>query len=235
LRAKVLVIEDTTELADLVALYLRKEGMEVQCTESAEEALNLVKASEFDLIILDLNLPGMDGFEFLYRFRKDSKTPLLITSARSADEDVISGLGYGADEYVTKPFSPKVLVARVRAILRRETEHVTESKHFIFGDFIFDLDSFILKKGNERINLSAKETRVLCYLIEHLEKPCSPENIYQEVWGNQFGDPTAVAVYVQRLRRKIELDPAKPVFLETVFGMGYRLTLSGMNSQETRI
>jgi two-component system response regulator RegX3 len=178
-------------------------------------------------VVLDLNLPGMDGFEFLQRFRKTAATPVLIMSARDADEDIISGLGGGADEFVTKPFSPRVLVARVRALLRRVQEGSAAApgaaeEATVFGDFTLYHKSCILKRGEERIPLSAKELAVLTFLVRNPGMPLSPEKIYSEVWKNAYGDLSAVAVYIQRLRKKIEADPASPKFIETVFGMGYR-------------
>ena len=226
MKAKILIIEDVVELADLVALYLQKEGMDVARVETAEGAFELLKDFSPDLILLDLNLPGMDGFEFLSSFRKMSAVPVLIMSARDADEDIISGLVGGADEFVTKPFSPRVLVARVRALIRRAQDASQSDgereRSFRFGEFILYEGSCILKKGGARIDLSAKEFSVLLYLIENAGKPLTPETIHRGVWKNVYGDLSAVAVYIQRLRKKIEADPANPQYIETVFGMGYR-------------
>jgi two-component system response regulator RegX3 len=221
-KAKILVIEDVKEMADLIGLYLQKDGMQTRLCETGEEGLAAFGEGAFDLVILDINLPGIDGFEFLQRLRKSSTVPVLIVSARDADEDMILGLGIGADEFVTKPFSPKVLTARVRALLRRATDLRSSGALIRFGDFSLDIDGWLLKKGGEKIPLSAKEFEVLAFLATHPGKAMSPETIYSEVWKNQYGDITAVAVYIQRLRRKIEADPASPVFLETVHGMGYR-------------
>ncbi|MFA6508541.1 MAG: response regulator transcription factor [Treponemataceae bacterium] len=228
MKAKVLIVEDVKELADLVSLYLAKEGLEVRAVESAEDALAELSRWQPDLIILDINLPGMDGFEFLNRYRKTGTAPVLIVSARDADEDIIAGLGSGADGFVTKPFSPRVLVARVRAMLRRaQEEGGRETDRIIsFGSYALDLDSCILKRAAERIQLSAKEFGVLAFLAEHIGKPQTPDAVYAAVWKNAFGDLTAVAVYIQRLRKKIELDPGAPQFIETVHGMGYRLNSS---------
>jgi two-component system response regulator RegX3 len=158
MQGKVLVIEDVKELADLVSLYLSKEGFEVRTVESGEEGFAVMEEWKAELIILDINLPGMDGFEFLHRFRRDRTsgthdTPVLIASARDSDEDQISGLGIGADEYITKPFSPKVLVARVRAVFRRFREFEKSPENlFRFGPFILDYDACILKKNGEERN-----------------------------------------------------------------------------------
>ncbi|PKL23370.1 MAG: DNA-binding response regulator [Spirochaetae bacterium HGW-Spirochaetae-3] len=232
MKARVLIIEDVAELSDLVALYLSKEGMETRQAESGEDALALLRAEGAgafapDIVILDINLPGMDGFEFLHEFRKSGGCPVLIVSARDADEDIIAGLGYGADEFVTKPFSPRVLVARVRAMLRRVQDEPERRDGAVvrFGPFSLDLEACMLRRGDERVALSAKEYSVLSYLASNPGKPLGPEAIYAAVWKNSYGDLTAVAVYIQRLRKKIEDDPAAPRYIETVYGMGYRFTL----------
>ena len=217
-------------MAELVRLYLQKEGMDTGICDTGEEALAQMEQERFDLVVLDINLPGMDGFEFLQRLRKTSAIPVVIVSARDADEDMILGLGIGADEFVTKPFSPKVLVARVRAMLRRTTDMKASPNSIRFGDFLLDVDGYLLKKGGEKIPLSTKEFEVLAYLASHPGKAVTPDIIYAEVWHNQFGDVTAVAVYVQRLRRKIESDPSSPMFIETVHGMGYRFNAEAIHA-----
>jgi two-component system response regulator RegX3 len=229
MQGRILIIEDERELADLVSLYLSKDGFEVRATESAEEGFAIVEEWKPELVILDINLPGMDGFEFLQRFRRGSSTPVLIVSARSSEEDQINGLGGGADEYISKPFSPRVLVARVRAVFRRvrDFDEREGANLFRFGPFILDYDACILKKGEQRIPLSAKEFGCLVFLTTHPLKPLSPETIYAGVWKNNYGDLTSVAVYIQRLRKKIEDDPANPVYIETVHGMGYRFNGTG--------
>jgi len=235
MQGNILVIEDVKELADLVCLYLSREGFQVRSVESAEEGFSLLETWKPELIVLDINLPGMDGLEFLQRYRRSSDTPVLIVSARDSDEDQISGLGIGADEYITKPFSPKVLVARVRALFRRlrdfsETKHPdgkNQENLFCFGPFVLDYDSCILRRKGERIPLSAKEYGCLAWLTEHPGKPMDVETIYSGVWKNSYGDLTTVAVYIQRLRKKIEEDSTNPVYIETVHGMGYRFNITG--------
>lgn len=224
MKDRIAIIEDIGEMAELIRLYLENEGWETLRFETAEAALDALPGQRISLVILDVNLPGMDGFAFLDRFRKDQSTPVLIVSARSADEDIITGLGYGADEFVTKPFSPRVLVARVRAMLRRAQGLADSASDLIaFGPFTFDTEACLLKKDRERIPLSNKEFGVLRFLVEQEGKPATPDTIYRSVWKNEFGDLTAVAVYIQRLRRKIEADPAHPAYIETVPGMGYRI------------
>ena len=224
MKASVVIIEDIKEMSDLIQLYVRREGMDTAVFDNAEAALEYLKTATPDLILLDINLPGMDGFEFLNIYHKQSDCPVLIVSARDSDEDIIMALGYGADEFVTKPFSPKVLMARIRALLRRKQSGVSSSSKNIiqFGPYTLNTESCLLKKGDERIHLSAKEFDILLYLINSKGKTSTPEEIYRKVWGSEFGDLTAVAVYVQRLRKKLEADPAAPHFIETVHGMGYR-------------
>lgn len=231
MQARILVVEDVKEMSQLMTLFLEKEGMAAIASESAEEALEVLKRQNFDLIVLDLNLPGMDGFEFLAEARKHTACPVLIVTARDSDEDLIVGLGQGADEYMTKPFSPKVLVARIRALLRRSRGLAESAGPGIlsFGPFVLDRSAFELRKGEQTIQLSVKEFGVLAYLVENADTPQTPQAIYDAVWKREFGDLTAVAVYIQRIRKKIEDDPVNPLYIETVYGRGYRFNL---NSQQ---
>jgi len=233
MNASVVIIEDIKEMSDLIGLYLKREGMAATVFDNAEDALVYLKTAQPDLVLLDINLPGMNGFEFLKIYHKLSDCPVLIVSARDADEDIIMGLGYGADEFVTKPFSPKVLVARIKALLRRSHGDSTPQKNTIsFGPFTLYTESCMLKKEDEKIHLSAREYDILRYLIDTKGKPSTPEEIYRNVWNSEFGDLTAVAVYVQRLRKKIEDNPATPLYIETVHGMGYRFSTSCITGDE---
>lgn len=230
MKARILVIEDVPEMAELVSMYLTKDGKSVRQAGSAEEGLEMLAEEEADLVVLDLNLPGMSGFDFLKRFRKEHSPaiPVLVVSARDGDEDIIGALGVGADEFVTKPFSPRVLVAKVNANLRRNSEVSAAAEDFFaFGEYKLLLNSCVLKKGVERVPLSAREYKVLEYMTRHEGETLTPEKIYADVWRNAFGDTTAVAVYIQRLRRKIEDEPSSPRFIKTDFGMGYRFTRGG--------
>lgn len=232
MKGRIIIIEDETELGQLVQLYLVNEGIEAELCESAESGLDSFCRRGADLIVLDINLPGMDGFEFLQTFRRENATPVIIVSARESDEDIVMGLGIGADEFVTKPFAPRVLVARIRAILRRSRNAVPTG--ISFGPFTLDPDGYLLMKGEERVILSTKEFEVLRYLVTRPGQAMTPWNIYDGVWGNIYGDHTAVAVYIRRLRRKIEEDPGKPVYIQTIHGRGYRFnpqTLSRANDE----
>ncbi len=224
-RPRIFIIEDVPEMASLIAMYIEKADMQAFSYSTAEAALSEMKTTgEPDCLILDLNLPGMSGFDFLTRIRRDFRptVPVVIVSARDADEDVIKGLGIGADEFVTKPFSPRVLVARIQAHLRRMTVSSAAAEESVrFGDYVLLLDSNVLKNGGRKIQLSVKEYAVLEYLIQNAGTSLSPKKIYTKVWKTQFGDMTAVAVYIQRLRKKIEKDPSNPMFIKTDFGNGY--------------
>ncbi len=226
MKNKILIIEDVPEMLHLVTVYLENAGFECTGCDTAEGAIEKLNAKYMpELVILDLNLPGMSGLDFLKQFRENYKTtiPVIIVSARDADEDIIKGLDLGADEFVTKPFSPKVLVARVKSKLNRLSETEASVEETIkFGNFTIFCNSCILKKGTEKVPLSTKEYEVLEYLCRNSGKPLSPEKIYEDIWKTQYGDITAVAVYVQRLRKKIEENPAEPKHLVTVFGEGYR-------------
>jgi DNA-binding response OmpR family regulator len=220
MKGTILIIEDETELGELMSMYLSKEGFTVQVCQDAESAEVFMRKESTDLILLDINLPGKDGFEFLTEFRRSSAIPILIQSARETDEDIIMGLGIGADEFITKPVSPKVLVARVRAMLRRLRRTPAEHK-LGFGDYTLDSKSGTLFLSDERVPLSSKEYEVLHYLVSHPDQAFTPEELYHEVWGKEFGDIGVVGVYIQRLRKKVEPDPANPQWFLTLRGRGY--------------
>ena len=221
----VFVIEDEESISKLVCMYLEKSEIVPEPFYNAEDALKkLSDGTKPDLLILDLNLPGMSGFDFLKKFREmfNSTVPVMIVSARDADEDIIKGLNIGADEFVTKPFSPGVLVARVQANLRRkDLSKGTTEESIQFGDFTLLLNSCVLKKDGHKIPLSTKEYDVLEYLVKNAGTVLSPEKIFNDVWKVQFGDITAVAVYIQRLRKKLEVNPSEAQFIKTEFGKGY--------------
>jgi len=226
MRGRILIVEDTKELADLYALYLSREGFECSITPDAESGLPLATSKDqgWNLIILDINLPGMDGYEFLEQLRKVSTIPVMILTAREADEDVIHGLGVGADDFVIKPCPPRVLAARVRAYIRRSQVSLEskEGSFWKFGPFELDAEALFLTKQGTPVNLSPREFGILQTLIEAKGKSFTPEELYDKVWGQNFGDVSAVGVYIQRLRRKIEDDPASPRYIQTQYGLGYR-------------
>lgn len=225
MNARVLIVEDEQEIGELIALYLRKEGLESLLVDTAERALAELVNSRFDLVVLDINLPGMDGYEFLQELRQGNDIPVLIVSARDEDEDLVLGLGLGADEFVTKPFSPKVLAARVRAHLRRarkDQQPLEERDLLRFGPYELDLPGHVLEKHGRRIPLPPMEFALLKLLVTNPGVSMTPEQIYAALWGHEYGDIATVAVHIQRLRKRIEADPARPWYVETIRGAGYR-------------
>lgn len=220
MQGRVIIIEDEEDLGELVRLYLARESADARLCPTAEAGLELFRREGADLIVLDINLPGMDGFEFLQRLRRESRVPVIIVSAREADEDVVMGLGIGADEFVTKPFAPAVLVARIRALLRRS--RLPRPETVSFGPYLMDVEGYSLMRGREPVSLSTKEFEVLRHLVTHPGTAMTPDAIFEGVWGSAYGDLTAVAVYVRRIRRKIEEDPAHPRYVQTIHGYGYR-------------
>lgn len=234
MHARVLIIEDEEDIAQLITLYLKREGIETDWCGTGEEGLAKLEENNYNMLVLDINLPGIDGFETLQKIRKNDNIPVLILSARKEDADMLIGFGGGADDYVTKPFSPGVLTARIRAHLNRIAAENSNSRDalFHFGDILFDPAHYILKKGDERIDLSRREMDLLLYLTKNRGQVFSKEQIYKEVWGNEYGDISTVTVHMQRLRKKIEVNPADPQFLMTKYGYGYFLAVEGENETE---
>ena len=220
MKGSIIIVEDERELGELIQMYLRKEGVEAALCPSAEEGLERFRREGADLIVLDINLPGMDGFELLQVLRKESSVPVIIVSAREADEDIVMGLGVGADEFVTKPFAPRVLVARIRAMLRRS--RASHPSLVAFGPFVMDTEGYSLTRDGRRVVLSTKEFELLRHLVRNPGRAMTAQELYEDVWGSAYGDLTAVAVYVRRIRKKIEEDPGNPRYLQTLHGYGYR-------------
>jgi DNA-binding response OmpR family regulator len=223
-RSSVLVVEDDREIAELIAAYLEREGLDAAIAGSAEEAILECGRKMPSLLLLDLGLPGADGLEFLRHFRDRSTAPVIIVSARESDEDKVNALGLGADDFVTKPFSPKVLAARAKAQLRRASYGASAAggSRLAFGPFVLDFEGKLLERGGSRVPLSRREFELLAYLASNEGRTYGPEELYRSVWGLEHGDLSTVAVHVQRVRRKIEAEGLPPRYLVTVPGAGYR-------------
>ena len=229
MKASVLVVEDEKDIAELIKLYLEKEGLEILLAADGETGLEFIRGSfDVDLVVLDLNLPGLDGFEFLRILRKEMDIPVVIVSARHEDGDMIMGFGIGADDFVAKPFSPRVLAARVRAHLRRSHTEKSDSGQDLvrFGKCVLDKKALSLFKDGQRIPLSPREIQLLIYLAEEPGSPRSQQSIYDAVWGQDFGDLNTVGVHIQRLRQKLEDEPSRPCYIKNVYGFGYTLDIS---------
>ncbi|MDD6482874.1 MAG: response regulator transcription factor [Lachnospiraceae bacterium] len=222
---RVLVVDDEKLIVKGIRFSLEQDGMEVDCAYDGEEALNMAKANEYDMILLDIMLPKMDGFEVCQAIREFSDMPIVMLTAKGDDMDKILGLEYGADDYITKPFNILEVKARIKAIMRR-TSGTREKKEQLSvlekGDLRLDCDSrrlFIL--GNE-VNLTAKEFDLLELLVRNENKVYSRENLLGLVWGKDYpGDVRTVDVHVRRLREKIEANPSEPKYVHTKWGVGY--------------
>jgi DNA-binding response OmpR family regulator len=207
-------------------LALEDEGYTVDDVASGEEAVAHFNEEPYELALIDLMLPGMDGFETCRTLRRQSTVPIIMVTARSDTHDVVAGLEAGADDYVTKPFVAKELAARIRALLRRSRTDDAGSSVISFGDVVIEPDAGVVRRDGEEVHCTRTEFRLLSELAEHPGKVLSREHLLERVWGyDYFGDGRLVDVHVRRLRTKIEPDPANPRFILTVRGMGYKLAV----------
>ncbi len=223
---RILIIEDETALASLLSDYLAADGFSVEARPDGPSGLEAARTGGFDLVLLDLMLPGMDGFEVCRRLRQDADMPVLILSARREDGDKIRGLGLGADDYVVKPFSPAELVARVKSHLARYdrlTGRARADRWITDGTLQVNVEARRVRKGAEEVTLTAKEFDLLLLFIRNPDRAFTRDEIYSRIWGDDlYVDPSNIAVHIRRLREKIEDDPSHPRHVETVWGVGYR-------------
>lgn len=225
--SKILIIEDEEAIADLEKDYLELSDFEVTIENAGDVGLQTALSGDFDLIILDLMLPGMDGFEVCKKIREEKNVPILMVSAKKDDIDKIRGLGLGADDYMTKPFSPSELVARVKAHMARYDRLVgTNQKENdiveIRGIRIDKTARRVYVNGEEK-NFTTKEFDLLTFLAEHPNHVYTKEELFREIWDmDSIGDIATVTVHIKKIREKIEFDTAKPQYIETIWGVGYR-------------
>ncbi len=220
---RILVVDDEKSIAELVRDYLVREGFKARLAFDGAAALAAVRDYRPHLVILDIMLPAIDGQEVCRLVRAESDVPILMLSARRDDIDKILSLGLGADDYMTKPFSPGELVARVRAHLRRSGSAGRTPAHLTFGELSLDLDGRIVQVRGETVELSAKEFDLLAFLARRPGQVFTREQLFSSIWGeNRFGDLKTVTVHVQRLRDKLGEDSASPRHVRTVWGVGYR-------------
>jgi DNA-binding response OmpR family regulator len=222
---RILVVEDDERIRTSMRLALEGEGYEVDEAPSGEDALDRFAAQAPDVTLIDLMLPGMDGFECCRAIRRQSAVPIIIVTARTDTHDVVAGLEAGADDYVTKPFATKELGARIRALLRRARPIDDEPTVLTFGDLELLPDQGVLRHSDgTEVHCTRTEFRLLCELAANPNKVLSREQLLDRVWGyDYFGDGRLVDVHVRRLRTKVEPDPALPRHILTVRGMGYKL------------
>jgi len=218
--SKILVVEDEENLRRALQFNLKKENYEVFVAANGEEAISLFHEKGPDLILLDLMLPGLAGWEVMRRIRSSSNVPILILTARSQEEDKIEGFNLGADDYITKPFSLAELKARIRAHLRKKE---TSPDVLLLGPLKIDYSTFSVKKNGQEISLTRKEFLILWELASNRERVVRSEELLAKVWGEDFfGEEQTLQVHIRRLREKLEDDPSHPQMIKTVRGVGYK-------------
>lgn len=226
---KILVVDDEASIVEFVRFNLEKEGFSVSVAYDGEDAIRQARDETPDLVILDLMLPGIDGIEVCRCLRLETNVPIIMLTAKTEEFDKVLGLSVGADDYVTKPFSPRELMARVKAILRRQSmnsEQITGEKDggkTCIGHLEIDVDRFHVAVHGESVELTPKEFDLLRVLIANRGKVLTRDFLLEKVWGYEYGgDTRTVDVHIRRLRQKIEDDDSSPVYIQTVHGVGYR-------------
>ncbi len=220
---RILLVEDELTIADVVRDYLEQAGFQVELAQDGFTALRLAAERQPDLVLLDRMLPGLDGVEVCRRLRAAHGVPVILLTALGTEDDRILGLEAGADDYVTKPFSPRELVLRVRSVLRRSIPEFSPEPAVEVGGFALNPAARTVSHHGLELSLTAREFDLLAFLLRRPNQVFSREELIKAVWGWDFGDLSTVTVHVRRLREKIEADPTKPALLRTVWGVGYRL------------
>lgn len=225
----VLVVDDDREIVESIAIFLQADGYLVRKAYNGLEALDIVMTENVHLIILDIMMPELDGIKTLLKVRESKKLPIILLSAKSEDADKILGLTAGADDYITKPFNPSELVARVKSQLRRYTQlgamQIKETQIVIRG-LVLDTESKSVTVDGEAVRLTPLEYKILELLCRHPGRVFSTEEIYRQVWNDDIVSDNAIAVHVRHIREKIEINPKKPRYLKVVWGVGYKIERS---------
>jgi len=224
--SSLLVVEDDATVADVVTRYLEREGFDVVWCADGAEGLQLALDTQPDLVVLDVMLPSLDGFEVCRQLRARMPVPIIMLTARGEEVDRVLGLEFGADDYVSKPFSPRELTARVKAVLRRASGTVPSPARIPrvvqSGGLMVDTAAREATLGSQLVSLTALEFDLLVHLMTHPRETFRREQLMEAVWGSRFGDPSTVTVHIRRLREKVEDDPRNPLRIVTVWGVGYR-------------
>lgn len=238
LKSKILIVDDEEAIARLLEKVLKKEGFaHISLAFSAKEALIHFEKEEPDLVLLDIMLPDGNGYDLFKSFEKIKKVPILFISAKNEEVDRLLGFALGAEDYISKPFSPKEVAYRVKARLKysqKNPESIKTSKNEMisFGDITIDLEGGQVKKGNEVLEFTAKEYKLLLFLVENPNKILSKERICQVIWGEDYiGLDNTISVHIRKIRLKIEADPSKPQWIKTVIGLGYKFVQTRRNHE----
>ena len=221
----ILVVDDEQDIVELISYNLEREGFRVTAALDGEEGLKKIKGENFDLIVLDLMMPGMQGMELCRIIRNDEKkqrVPIIMLTAKTDEVDRILGLEMGADDYLTKPFSVRELIARIKAVLRRSAQIATAEQEIAIGDLAINLETYSVKKGGAPLSLSPTEFKLLIFLVERRGRIYSRDQLLSAVWKDEsYVEPRTVDVHISRIRTQIEDDPANPVYIKTRRGHGY--------------
>ncbi|MEK5480115.1 response regulator transcription factor [Paenibacillus sp. FSL R5-0407] len=225
----ILLIEDDASIIDMLAGYLIKEGYTVRSVNNGEEGLALFRSEPFDLLVVDIMMPKLDGMEVIKTVRETSAVPILIMSAKDSDIDKALGLGFGADDYIAKPFSLIEITARIKAAIRRSTLYARrepEEKRdtmIMLDRLAIDLDNYLVRKDEQEVKLTAKEAEILKLFLKNPNRVFTKAQIYGFIWNDDYlGDENVINVHIRRLREKIEEDPSDPKYLKTLWGIGYK-------------
>ncbi|WP_372714313.1 response regulator transcription factor [Ilyobacter sp.] len=226
---KVLLVDDDIEICQMIKKALEPENIETLTISTGKEAQSVINSQTFDLIILDIMLDDTDGFQLLKKIQaEDIEIPVIFLSGKQQDYDKILALGMGADDYITKPFSMSVLIAKIKAHLRRSDkikELQTSSRKITRDPFVLNIDTYQLFKDGEEIFLSSKEIMLMKFFMENPNRVFTKEQLYEKVWNNTIIDNNSIMVYIRHLRKKIEDDSKNPVYLQTVWGIGYKFSI----------
>lgn len=224
----VLVCDDDIAILESIEIYLKAEGFNVLKAESGEQALNIIAQNEIQCLVLDIMMPGIDGLQTTLKIREQKKNfPIIMLSAKSEDTDKIAGLGFGADDYVTKPFNPLELVARVKSQIRRYVSFsgfVQKAEQIVTGGLILDTEAKTVSVDGEPVRLTAREYMILEYLCKNMGRVLSSAQIYEAVWNEPaFRTEKTVTVHIKNIREKIEINPKGPKYIKVVYGLGYKV------------
>ena len=219
----ILVIEDNEELGALISDFLRREGYSVEWRTNAEDGLALIKTAAYKLLLLDVMLPGMDGYEALQEIRREQRIPVLMMSARTDDQSKILGLDLGADDYIDKPFSVDVLGFKIKALMRRAYDMTEDRQLLTYENITMDVKTRTVYKDGKEISITGKEFDLLEYMMRHPEQVLKKENLFDEIWGfDCFSEQGSLNVHIRWLREKLEEDPKNPKLIQTVWRVGYK-------------
>ncbi len=221
---RILIIDDDSDLSMIISDMLESKGFEVCCATSSEQAFEILGESGFDLILLDINLPDSDGFKICKQLREVSSVPVIFASARTSENDRITGFDIGGDDYLPKPYSMKELLSRINALIRRSYGSSDKEKITNFGKVTVNITSRTATRNGKPVSLSLREFDLLAYLCEHKNEAIAKDKLISEVWGAfSMVEPSTLTVHIRWLREKLEDDPASPVYIKTVWGVGYIL------------